>query len=458
MKNRKASIVLVFFALAAMLIQACGGSDNSDATFTPSSPLASTPIPNTPAPAPTPPPTTSGDNTGGAATLQGVTGSISKNAGIKARAMATNNATAGRFVCLATYENPDGDIANQDLHDFECLEIQPGESHDFAVDLPQCAWQSDLFVGRDRPKEPPFYTPQELLAFREGGSGVCAPPPPPPPEGCQIDLECREDRNEDTVAISEERRFSKHLTCNVPVTFKSDADESEVSEQTFWGYWKIQAQDGTANVTATSRQSAKCSQSFSWRIPGDPCINARLEFDIDTETDDETTTVIVRVDSDTAGFVDFTQGQDTKREPFGPGVTVLRKTYSRDEITRNVFVTVVNECLQRSGKAEIPRIPTCEEQNPPSFDVTGPLRTRGEIACGNEGRTKKWVEFNGSVEFFNAGGSAKMLWGQVLKDEGSVEVKCGGSGTVELHRRWEGRCGIGLPSHWNSTFTIEVQQ
>ena len=92
----------------------------------------------------------------------------------------------------------------------------------------------------------------------------------PPPEGCSVRLRCEEQRSGEEISVGE--GLTKHLSCNVPGTWSHDADEAETSSSSFWGYWQSQANPRTANATFTANADRRCTESWEWPVPVDPCV------------------------------------------------------------------------------------------------------------------------------------------------------------------------------------------
>lgn len=89
-------------------------------------------------------------------------------------------------VGIASYKKFDNNIDNQELFHYALAMIGPNQTITVGpINLPNCAWQVDLFYGE-------LLTSfaggvrygTRLLDARHGGGPFCDPPPPPPPSGC----------------------------------------------------------------------------------------------------------------------------------------------------------------------------------------------------------------------------------------------------------------------------------
>ncbi len=140
----------------------------------------------------------------------------------------TNNERT-RPVFIACYEDPDRNIATQELHDVTRGEILGGKTRVFSAETPCGNWQCDAVEGEFVPKTSPFFG-SNLILGRIGrrSGGACDPPPPPvctdcppPPPVCNVselvrdaDAECEFDFELDVMACT----FTclPPLECNVP--------------------------------------------------------------------------------------------------------------------------------------------------------------------------------------------------------------------------------------------------
>ena len=118
----------------------------------------------------------------------------------------TNNERT-RPVFVACYEDPDRDIATQELHDYARGVIQGGEKREFSAETPCGNWQCDAVEGEHVPKTAPFFGSNLILGRigRRSGS-ACDPPDPLVCNVSQLardaDAECQFDFELDVMACT----------------------------------------------------------------------------------------------------------------------------------------------------------------------------------------------------------------------------------------------------------------
>lgn len=190
------------FVAAAVVIVAC--SDSKGPTAPSSAPsFSSSPEPVTTTPSPPPASPTSGATEDPEADSANGLNARWTIGDTKITVRVRNLTDSDQPVVFACYRAPRGvnEIGDQVLDSSETVDVEAGEETRITLDLPACEWQCDV-ANRSTPREPPYYTPRELIGFRDSiqvGLDLpreCAPPPPPPPPPTCDPEELREQAGE----------------------------------------------------------------------------------------------------------------------------------------------------------------------------------------------------------------------------------------------------------------------
>ena len=239
-KNWKLACMAIMMIAAVGLFLACGDDSPTSPSVEYTSPQQTTSMV---------PPSTTNNPTNPPTTPPTYVANITNGNNGTAKGTVTNNNSRDEDIVFVCYEDPNRDINTQKVLDEEYypwhyVNLDSGQSMTFKIELPKnedgdvCAVQCDVARERHKPRVPPFYTEEELLAFAEYGTGICVPPPctgdcgddecvkPSRPEGncewlpslCKWSCECSPCQSEvkASINVSEDRRGNIIVSGNTP--------------------------------------------------------------------------------------------------------------------------------------------------------------------------------------------------------------------------------------------------
>ena len=215
---------------------------------------------------------------------------------------------------------------------------------------------------------------------------------PPPPTGCQLDLECREQRDVEQSAL-EPQNVTKWIECNHPVRWQHNAAESNEGATTFHGFYPSRDDRYEGFWKATAQRDARCMVQDSFPVNPPVCVPERCE----------------------------------------PGFLFNRETCACECDEQTLRELAANSCQHGVKSIDVHTCsfeckppPRCEDDPPdPTYQITSGNLTRHEDQNGRENR----VTVQGCGAVFSGEAVLEIFWqngnSTRVKEDTRIKTACG---------------------------------